>query len=55
MLHDVNDFCVNRVHNIWGDDRCKNNPKSNFTYNIADWMRTPRGENIEHPRNLSFY
>ena len=47
MLHDVNNFCVNRVHNIWGDDRCKNNPKSNFTYNIAEWMRTSRGANIE--------
>lgn len=47
MLHDVNNFCVNRVHNIWGSDRCKNNPKSNFTYNIAEWMRTSRGANIE--------
>jgi len=59
ILHDVNNFCVNRVHNIWGNDRCDFNPQANFTYNIAEWMRTPRGENIEQfkfkkPTNVEF-
>ena len=52
MVQDINNFCLNRVHNIWGDDRCKYNPHSNFTYNIAEWMRTPRGANLDQFRFL---
>ena len=46
MVNDVNNYCLNRVHNIWGDDRCEYNPYSNFTYNISEWMRAPRAESL---------
>lgn len=38
MIKDVNDFCFNRLHQIWGNDRLDNNPFNEFSYNISEWM-----------------
>ena len=46
MVNDINSYCLNRAHNIWGDDRCKYNPYSEFNYNISEWMRTSRVEGL---------
>ena len=46
MINEINNYCMNRLYNIWGDNRCENNPHSKFNYNISEWMRTAREENL---------
>jgi hypothetical protein len=49
FFNEINKYCVSRIHNIWGDDRIKDNPCYEFNYNIIDWI-----ENFKrNPKKIS--
>jgi radical SAM superfamily enzyme YgiQ (UPF0313 family) len=41
ILADLNAFCIGRTHNIWGNDRNRDNPRALLRYDIAGWLRSP--------------
>ena len=46
MLNNVKDFCLARVHNIWGEDRNKDNPSCKLEYDISSWTKAPKNTNL---------
>ena len=34
FIIELKNYCVSRIHNIWGDDRINDNPCYEFNYNI---------------------
>jgi radical SAM superfamily enzyme YgiQ (UPF0313 family) len=42
MVNEINIFCLNRLHNIWGEDRTLNNPFFNFKYDISSWINNEK-------------
>tara|TARA_Y100000590_G_scaffold221178_1_gene250310 strand:- start:2543 stop:3181 length:639 start_codon:yes stop_codon:yes gene_type:complete len=47
MIKEVNDYCFNRLHNIWGNDRNDSNPLNDFSYNISQWMKETDTKSLE--------
>ena len=39
FIIELKNYCVSRMHNIWGDDRINDNPCYEFNYNIIDWLK----------------
>ena len=42
MINEINVYCLNRLHNIWGENRTLNNPFFNFKYDISSWMNSEK-------------
>ena len=43
MLAEIRKFCLGRVHNIWGADRNRDNPKYEFSYDLVEWYVREKG------------
>jgi len=39
FIIELKKYCLSRTHNIWGDNRSKDNPCYEFNYNIIDWIK----------------
>ena len=39
FIIELKNYCVSRIHNIWGDDRINDNPCYEFNYNIIEWLK----------------
>ena len=41
IFADIQNFCVGRVHNIWGPERNEDTPYVLLRYDVARWMQSP--------------
>ena len=49
FIDEMKNYCISRIHNIWGDDRAKDNPCYEFNYNIIKWLKDYK----KNPKKIS--
>jgi hypothetical protein len=62
FVDELKNYCVSKIHNIWGDDRDNDNPCLEFNYNIIDWTYHSKKDNeikivdvkFEKPKKIEF-
>ena len=62
FVDELKNYCVSKIHNIWGDNRDNDNPCLEFNYNIIDWTKHYKKDNkikildvkFEKPKKIEF-
>lgn len=45
---DIRNFCLGRIHNLWGSERHLDNPVYEFRYDIPHWYASKNKKGLEH-------